>query len=74
MLAICFAIVITGLFLLILFDPFGWLDGPPRVHEAKKWVVLSIGGILVPAFAGIWFLLIAPLRWGVIVGGGYGRS
>ena len=67
-------IVITGLFLLLLFDPFGWLAGSPQVHDAKKWVALSFGAIVVPCIAGIWFLLVGPVRWGVIIGGLPGRS
>jgi hypothetical protein len=67
------AIMVTSLLVLLLLDPFGWLAGRREVHEAKKLVALSFGAILVPSLGGIWYLLVAPVRWGVIVGGGYCR-
>jgi Na+/phosphate symporter len=52
--------------LVILFDPLGWLAGTPPAHEAKKWIAMSICFVLVPALAGIWFMIIRPFQTGVI--------
>src|ERR1044071_6826393 len=63
------ASIVAGLLLILLLDPLGWLAGPPAIHEAKKYVALSLGAIMLPCIGGIWFLVVAPLRWGAIIGG-----
>src|SRR5437016_10755012 len=66
LMAAIFLAVLTGILIFVLFDPLGWLAGSPAVHDAKKYIALSIGAILLPCVGGIWFLVIAPVRWGVI--------
>jgi hypothetical protein len=70
-------IVLGGLgiaiFLTLLFDPFKLLGGPPPVHEAKKWIALCICGIWLPGLFGVWFMVIQPLKCGVVIVGGWSK-
>jgi len=66
--------LLTLAFFTVFFDPFRRLDGPPEVHEAKKWIVLCIGFILLPAASGIWFMVIHPLRTGITTRGRWDRN
>jgi hypothetical protein len=69
---VVFLVIWALAFSIYLFEPFGWFEGTPAVHEAKKWILLSIIFIWIPSFAGVWFLIIRPLRTGV-TGGSRGK-
>lgn len=60
----------AAVLLALLFDPFGLLNGPPAVHDAKKWLAICICFVWFPWLAGIWFMIIRPLQTGVVTGGG----
>src|SRR6478752_7217148 len=69
-----FLVVWVAVLSVWLFDPFGWLDGTPAVHEAKKWIGICISFIWIPVLAGVWFLIILPLRTGIAKGGSKYRA
>jgi hypothetical protein len=54
---------------IMVLEPFGWFDGTPAVHEAKKWIMVCITFIWIPVLAGVWFLIVRPLRTGIAKGG-----
>jgi hypothetical protein len=69
-----FLVVAVGAFLILFVDPFGWFDGPPAVGEAKKWLAICVCFMWIPAIAGVWFMVIKPLKSGVVTGGSKHRS
>src|SRR5688572_9823320 len=63
----------AGAFLMLFYDPLGWLKGPPAVHQAKKSIAMLICFVWIPVLAGVWFMVIQPLQTGITTGGGSKR-
>src|SRR5947207_11947097 len=59
---------------ILLLDPLGLLSGPPAVHEAKKWLAVGICFVWIPVLGGIWFMILRPLKTGIVSGGSKYRA
>ena len=44
------------------------------MHEAKKWLAVAVCFVVIPAFGGVWFMIIRPLQTGVVTGGSKYRT
>lgn len=66
--------LVTVAFMVTFFDPLGWFSGSHDLREAKKGVTISVCFIWLPMIAAVWFLVIRPLRTGVVSGGSKYRT